>query len=191
MIIVCADFLTATTINRVKTHYAVKLTEPPAILGVWINGQRIIDFGRNIQYSSSNSGPVIFNFELRPGQQAYLVVGKCGSLACHDTPPQESIIIREITPVTSGGSVNVSLDPSYYVFYILTLPVDPFRSVPNPDTVLAVGMFDTLHIVTPSEYQLLGLVPLSVGFVLLFSVPFDFASSGSSNAECSLRCLRS
>ena len=173
VIIVYADFLTATTINRVKMHYAVKLTEPPAILGVWINGHQIIDFGRNIQYASIDSGPVTFNFELRAGQQAYLVVGKCGSQACHDTPPQESIITREITPDTANGSVTVSLDPSYYVFYILTLPVDPFRSVPSRGTVLAVGMFDTLPIVTPSEYQLLGLVPLSVGFVLLFSVPFD------------------
>ncbi len=174
VIIVYADFLTATTINRVKMHYAVKLTEPPAILGVWINGYQIIDFGRNIQYASSDSGPVIFNFELRARQRAYLVVGRCGAQACHDTPPQESIITREITPDTAGGSVTVGLDPSYYVFYILTLPVDPFRSVPSPDTVLAFGMFDTLHIVRPSEYQLLGLVPLSVGFVLLVSVPLDF-----------------
>ena len=173
VIIVYADFLTATTINRVKTHYAVKLTEPPSILGVWINGDRMIDFGRNVQYASSYSGPVIFTFELRPGQRAYLVVGKCGSLACHVTPPQESLITQEIT--TEIGSLNVSLDPSYYVFYILTLPVDPFRSVPSPETVLAFGTFDTLHIVTPNEYQLLGLVPLSVGFVLLISVPFDFA----------------
>ena len=155
-------------------HYAVKLTEPPAILGVWINGNQIIDFGRNIQYTSVDSGPVIFNFDLRAGQQAYLVVGRCGSQACHDTPPEESIITREITLGTLNGSVTVSVDPSYYVFYILTYPVDPFRSVPSRDTVLAVAIFDTLHFIKPSEYQLLGLVPLSVGFVLLFSVPLDF-----------------
>jgi hypothetical protein len=175
VIIVYADFLTATSINRVKTHYAVKLTEPPAILGVWINGQRIIDFGRNVQYTSTDSGPVTFAFELRPGQQAYLIVGKCGSLACHDTPPQQSILTRKITPDTTGGSVNVTLDPAYYVFYILILPLDPFKSAPSPDTVLALGMFDTLNTVAPNEYQLLGLVPLTVGFVLLVSVPFDFA----------------
>ncbi len=174
VIIVYADFLTATTINRVKIHYAVKLVEPPAILGVWINGHRIIDFGRGIQYTSADSGPVTFNFELRARQQAYLVIGKCGSQECHDTPPRESIITREITPDTSDGSVTVSLDPSYYVFYILTLPVDPFMLFPSPDTVLAFGIFDTLHVVTPSEYQLLGVVPLSVGFVLLVSVPLDF-----------------
>lgn len=174
VIIVYADFLTATTINRIKTHYAVKLAEPPAIFGVWINGHRIIDFGRDTQYTSTNSGPVTFNYELGVGQQAYLIVGECGSQACHDTPPQESIITLEITSDTADGSVTVSLDPSYYMFYILTTPVDPFRVVPSPDTVLAFGMFDTLHVVTPSEYQLLGLVPLSVGSVLLVSVPIDF-----------------
>ncbi len=174
VIIVYADFLTATTINRVKMHYAVKLTEPPAILGVWINGNKIIDFGRNIEYTSVGSGPVIFNFDLRAGQQAYLVVGKCGSQACHDTPPEESTITLEVTPGTVNGSITVNLDRSYYVFYILTLPVDPFNSVLSPDTVLVLGMFDTLHIFTRNEYQLLGLVPLSAGFVILFSVPFDF-----------------
>ena len=174
VIIVYADFLTATTINRVKMHYAVKLTEPPAILGVWINGHQVIAFGRNTQYTSSDSGPVIFNFKLNAQQQAYLVIGKCGSQGCHDTPPLESIVTQTITPDTAGNSVTVSLDPSYYVFYILTHPVDPFRAVPSLGTVLALGIFDTLHIVTPNEYQLLGLIPVSVGFVLLFSVLFDF-----------------
>ena len=172
VIIVYADFLTTTTRLRLKTHYALKPTEPPAVLGLWINGNQIVDFGRNVQYESTASN-VTFTLRLEAIQQAYLFIGRCGDQACHDTPPHEAILTRQIGPNVTDYSTSVSLDPSYYVFYVLTMPTNPFGSDLRPDTVLAIGIFDTLHTVMPNEYQLLGLVPVSIGVTLLISIPFD------------------
>jgi hypothetical protein len=180
VIIVYVDLLSATFQDRIKTHYAVKLTEPPPILGIWVNGQQIINFGQNIGYVSDNSGVVTFRFELRADQPAYFVVGSCGNQGCLKTPPQRSLIFRELTPAVTEYSLTLNLDPSYYVFYVLTSPADPFKSILQPNSVLVFGTFDTLNVLTPSEYQLeyqlLGLVPLAVGFVLLLSVPYEMMS---------------
>jgi hypothetical protein len=182
VIIVYADFLTPTTAEqqRVKTHYAVKLTEPPAISGIWIDNYRIVDLGRSIQYTSIVSGNVTFTFNAPlSAQQAYLAIGSCGSQACSETPPNDSIIIRAIPSRAPNSSLTVDLDPSYYVFYVLTRPIDPFKSIPSPRSVLAFGVFDTLHSPTSGEYQLLGLLPVTAGFVLLLSIPSEFAEKMS------------
>ena len=178
VIIVYTDFLTTTTRLRLKTHYAIKPTEPPKVLGLWIDDHQIVDFGRNIQYLSTESN-VTFNLRLHAPQQAYLFLGRCGVHGCHDTPPRESILARQIGANVTEPSASVSLDPSYYVFYVLTSPTDPFRSIPSPDTVLAVGIFDTFHTVMPTEYQLLGLVPVSIGVALLVSISVDLAEKSS------------
>lgn len=174
--IVYADLASATFQQRVKTHYAVELKEPSPILGVWINGQQIVDFSRNMRYVSESSGVVTFRFGLQAGQSAYLAVGRCGGQGCLDEPPQSSLIIQELTPTVTERSLTVALDPSYYMFYVLTSPRDPFRSALRPGSVLVLGIFDTLNVTMPSEYQLLGLVPLAVGTVLVLAVLYEMAS---------------
>jgi hypothetical protein len=83
------------------------------------------------------------------------------------------MIIQELTPAVTERSLTLDLASSYYMFYVLTSPTDPFRSALRPNSVLVFGIFDTLNVTMPTEYQLLGLVPLAMGAVLLLAVPYE------------------
>lgn len=171
VIIVYADLLTSQLTQRQKNHYAIKSIEPPVGSGVWIDDLRVIDFGQNYQYASVDSGSISFSIDLPTGETAYLAVGECGNDGCFSTPPQESKAIRQVV----SGLVNVFLPRAHYLFYVSNSSADPFKSKAAQGDVFLVGVFDTLHIVAPSEYALLGLVPMTVGLVLLLSFPLQVA----------------
>ena len=186
VIIVYADFLTTTTRPRLKTHYAFKPTDPPTVLGVWINDNQIVDFGRNIQYVSTGAN-VTFKIDLGSPQQVFLFVARCDVQLCRDTKPHEAILTQQIGSNVTEYSTRLTLDTSRYVFYVLTMPTNQLALVPRPGTVLAVGTFDTLNTVMPNEYQLLGLVPVSIGVALLVSIPLDLAEQWSVTSEMLLK----
>jgi hypothetical protein len=171
VIIVYADFVTLEVAQREKAHYAIRLSNPPAVTGIWIDDLPVVNFGQNIQYTSVDSGNVRFSLQLQLSQQAYLHIGKCGPQGCFNTPPLEST--TTLTIANSSSSVNASLSRAHYLFYISTSPTDPFKSAVNRDAAFSIGTFDTLHNIAPTEYQLLGLVPLGIGLVLLLTIPFS------------------